>query len=149
MGCVSLGLTFPKYKKMSGKKLKYVLMAVVALLVVWFVKDAFTQPGVQDLPGGFEEVAFYRNENNTGPIVRIYAVTLEEASVDQMRQYGDFMPHTKYGTTKVYFFKKGQPAPAEVSPEGENIAEEFQQSCLAKYEKDAMGQVSLVEQPFK
>ncbi|WP_181309048.1 hypothetical protein [Rufibacter sp. XAAS-G3-1] len=134
---------------MSGKKVKYILIAVFAVLMAWFIKDAFTQPGVQDLTGGFTEVAFYRNENNTGPIQRIYAVTVSDSLWEQMQQYGDYMPHTKYGTTKVYFFRQGQPAPAAVSPGEQNFDPQFQPHCLAKYEKDAMGQVSLVKRPFR
>jgi hypothetical protein len=134
---------------MTGKKLKYVLLAAVAAMIIWFVKDAFTQPGVDDLSGDFTEVAMYRNENNTGPIQRIYAVTLSDTLWDQMQQYGDFMPHTKYGTTTVYFFLKGQPAPQKVYPGTENFEPQFQKHCVAKYEKDAMGQVSLVKWPFR
>jgi hypothetical protein len=134
---------------MSGKKVKYLLIAVFAVLILWFIKDAFTQPGVDDLPGDFTEVALYRNENNTGPIQRIYAVTVAGTLWDQMQQYGDFMPHTKYGTTKVYFFLEGQPAPGQVFPGDKHFDARFEQDCLAVYEKDAMGQVSLVKWPFR
>ncbi|MFB9863557.1 hypothetical protein [Rufibacter immobilis] len=134
---------------MSGKKLKYALIAVCAVLMFWFMKDAFTQPGVQDLQGNFEEVALYRNENNTGPIQRIYAVTVADTLWEQMQQYGDYMPHTKYGTTTVYFFPKGQPAPESVTPGEQNFDAQFQPQCLAVYQKDAMGQVSLVKWPFR
>lgn len=134
---------------MAGKKLKYILIAVFVLLVGWFLKDALTQPGVRDLPGDFEEVAVYRNENNTGPIKRIYAVTVADTLWDQMQQYGDFMPHTKYGTTTVYFFLKGQPVPQQVVPGEQNFDARFQEDVLAVYEKDAMNQVSLVKWPFR
>ncbi|WP_192822008.1 hypothetical protein [Rufibacter sp. LB8] len=134
---------------MKNKKLKYLLLAAFAVLVVWFMKDALTQPGPQDLPGQFEEVALYRNENNTGPIQRIYAATVTDTLWDQMQAYGDFMPHTKYGTTKVYFFLKGQPAPTEVFPGEQNFDQQFNQHCLAVYEKDAMGQTRVVQWPFK
>lgn len=134
---------------MSGKKLKYLLLTIFAALVIWFVYDSFSQPGPGDLEGNFKEVAFYRNENNTGPIIRIYAVTVSDTLWQEMQQYGDFMPHTKYGNTKVYFFPEGQPVPAQLLPEGENIAQQFQQHCLARYEKDAMSQVSFIKQPFR
>ncbi|QHL87650.1 hypothetical protein GU926_09455 [Nibribacter ruber] len=134
---------------MSGKKVKYLLIALGALLVVWFVKDAFTQPSIDDLSGEFMEVAFYRNENNTGPIQRIYAVTVEDTLWDQMQQYGEFMPHTKYGNTKVYFFLQGQPVPETLAPGQQNFDAQFEKYCLAKFEKDAMGQVSFVKRPFR
>lgn len=111
-------------------------------LVAWFFWDAFSQPGVQDLRGGFEEVAFYRNENNTGPIQRIYAITVAEPENAEMEAYGYYMPYTKYGTTKVYFFKKGSPVPKVLVPGEHNFPESFQPYVLAIYEKDAMSQVS-------
>ncbi|AKQ46586.1 hypothetical protein TH63_14640 [Rufibacter radiotolerans] len=134
---------------MTGKNLKYMLLAVLAAFVIWFVKDAFTQPGVNKLSGDFTEVALYRNENNTGPIKRIYAVTTADTLWNQMQQYGDFMPHTKYGTTTVYFFLKGKPVPEKVYPGEQNFDVQFQEQCIARYEKDAMGQVSLVKRPFR
>ncbi len=124
------------------KHIKFVLTFAVAALAIWFIFDAFNQPGVQDLRGKFEEVATYRNENNTGPVIRIYAVTVAEPEAAEMEQYGNYMPHTKYGNTRVYFFKKGSPVPDKVYPGDENFPATFQQYLLAQYEKDAMGTVS-------
>ena len=133
---------------MNKRRRKYLIGLVVALLIFWFIADAVNEPGVQDLQGNFEEVAFYRNENNTGPIVRIYAVTLTDTLWHEMEQYGNYMPHTKYGNTKVYFFQKGQPVPENVSPGEENFSAELQKYCLARYEKDSMGKVSFRKYPF-
>jgi len=133
---------------MNKSRRKYLIGLVVALLVIWFIADAVDEPSVQDLKGNFEEVAFYRNENNTGPIIRIYAVTLTDTLWQEMEQYGNFMPHTKYGNTRVYFFLQGQPIPKEVYPGEENFPAELQKYCLARYEKDAMGNVSFRKYPF-
>lgn len=133
---------------MSGKKLKYILIAIAAVLVFWFISDSFSQPGPQDLNGDFKEVAFYRNENNTGPIVRLYAVTVADTLWQEMRQYGDYMPHTKYGTTRVYFFRKGSPVPEKLFPGEENFDPKLNAYCLGSYEKDAMSQVSFKKDPF-
>jgi hypothetical protein len=92
-------------------KPKYLALGAVALLLGWFVYDSLSQPTGQDLPGNFQEVATYRNENNMGPIVRVFAVTVADTLWTEMRQYGDLMPYTKYGNTKVYFFRQGQPVP--------------------------------------
>jgi hypothetical protein len=107
------------------------------------------QPGVQDLKGNFTEVAFYRNENNTGPVIRIYAVAVEDTLWEEMKKYGNYMPHTKYGNTKVYFFAKGKSAPSKVFPGEENFEKDYQPFCLALYEKDAMSGVSFQKNPFK
>lgn len=128
-------------------KLKHILIIVAIALIGWFVYDSLSQPGPQDLEGNFKETAFYRNENNTGPIIRIYAVTVSDTLWSQMQQYGDFMPHTKYGNTKVYFFLEGK-APTTVQPDIPNIAVNFQSNCIALYEKDAMSQVNFTRHPF-
>lgn len=130
-------------------KLKYLALGAIALLLGWFVCDSLSQPTAQDLPGNFQEVAAYRNENNTGPITRVYAVTVADTLWRQMRQYGDFMPHTKYGNTKVYFFRRGRPAPKAVQPGEISFSPEFNKYCLAKYEKEVMGNVTFERYPVR
>ncbi|WP_347157899.1 hypothetical protein [Pontibacter chitinilyticus] len=130
-------------------KLKPLLIAIAVALILWFIYDSFSQPGPQDLKGNFKEVAMYRNANNTGPIVRVYAVTVADTLWREMQAYGDFMPHTKYGNTKVYFFRQGSPVPSEVLPAEPNIAPAYQAYVLARYEKDAMGQVAFIKKPFR
>jgi hypothetical protein len=132
---------------MSSKSVKYLLSLLAAALIIYFIYDSFSQPSVDDLKGDFKEVAFYRNENNTGPIVRIYAVTLADTMWQEMERYGNYMPHTKYGTTRVYFFLNKQPFPEQVQPGEPNFNLQFAPYTLARYEKDAMGQVSFVKSP--
>ncbi|MBB6612286.1 hypothetical protein H7F15_14645 [Pontibacter sp. Tf4] len=129
-------------------KLKHILLALTVVLIGWFIYDSFSQPGPDDLEGDFKETAFYRNENNTGPIIRIYAVTVSDTLWSQMQQYGEYMPHTKYGNTKVYFFPEGKPAPTEVQPGNQPIPAPFRENCLGVYEKDAMSQVTFTRYPF-
>ena len=133
---------------MNKRRRKWLAGIGISLLLIWFIADAMNQPGVQDLKGGFREVAFYRNENNTGPIIRIYAVTVADTSWQEMEQYGNFMPHTKYGNTTVYFFRQGSPAPNQLRPGQENFNPELNPHCLAKYQKDVMGNVSFKRFPF-
>jgi hypothetical protein len=128
--------------------LKNILILITIALIAWFIYDSFSQPGPQDLKGDFKEVAFYRNENNTGPIIRIYAVTTSDTLWQEMQAYGNYMPHTKYGNTTVYFFPKDKPVPTQVSPNSNNIPAQYRQHVLAVYEKDAMGQVSFKKHPF-
>ncbi|AKD05626.1 hypothetical protein POKO110462_05260 [Pontibacter korlensis] len=130
-------------------KLKHILIALSVALVGWFIYDTLSIPSVDDLDGNFKEVAMYRNENNTGPVVRIYAVTVEDTLWQQMQTYGDMMPHTKYGNTKIYYFLNNKPVPSEVHPGGSNFEERFQEFAVARYEKDAMSQVSFVQYPFR
>lgn len=134
---------------MSTRYVFYALILVVAALMVWIISDTVTQPGISDLEGEFEELAFYRNENNTGPIVRIYAVYASDTLWDQMRAYGEFMPHTKYGNTKVYFFSSKENAPNMLRPDEPNFDEGYNAYCMGFYEKSAMGQERFVKYPFK
>jgi hypothetical protein len=129
------------------KKLKSIHILALAglLLAIFIVINSMSQPGVQDLEGNFEQVAMYRNENNTGPVIRLYAVTVNDTLWTEMEQYGNFMPHTKYGITKVYFFLEGSPTPANLQP-GQPLAPAYAPYCIATYEKDAMSGVAFIKQ---
>lgn len=128
---------------------KFFIAVLVIFLIGWMLKDTFTQSGIEDLKGGFKEIASYRNENNTGPVQRIYSVTVKDTTAAQLQAYGDLMPHTKYGNTKVYYFLEGKEAPTKLSPGDVNFDANFNQNCFALYEKSAMGNVGLLKWPFK
>lgn len=134
---------------MSSKKIFYLLSFVVMLLVIWFVYESFNQPGVGQLNGDYKEIAFYRNENNTGPVKRIYAVYTPSKEWAELEQYGKYMPHTKYGTTTVYFFDEEANTPQKLNSTSPYFETAYQRSCVAVYEKNAMGQESFTIQPFK
>ena len=129
---------------MKTNKLKYIFFLVIAVIVVYITVNSFSQPGVSDLNTEFREVAFFRNENNTGPVIRIYAVTVSDTLWNELEQYAGFMPHNKYGNTKVYFFSKNQPHPTSVRPGEANFDQEFEQYILATYEKDGLGRESFI-----
>lgn len=133
---------------MSGKKIFPLLLLFSLLAGVIMTWHALSQPGIKDLKGNFKEAALYRNENNTGPVTRIYAVSVKDTLWEEMLQYGEFMPHTKYGTTRVYFFQEGSPIPNQLQPGTENFPSHYQAYCLAMYEKSAMGGVRLLRNPF-
>ncbi|MFC0264053.1 hypothetical protein [Fontibacter flavus] len=134
---------------MSTRYVFYALILVVAAIMIWIISETVTQPGISDLEGEFEELAFYRNENNTGPIVRIYAVYASDTLWDQMKSYGEFMPHTKYGNTRVYFFNSKKNAPNALRSNEPNFDEVYNSSCIGFYEKSSMGQERFVKYPFR
>lgn len=134
---------------MKNKQLKYFLAVSFFVLIAYILYDSFSQPNTNDLKGNFKEAALYRNENNTGPITRIYAVTVDGRPWAEMQQYGDMMPYTKYGTTTVFFFSSNQPVPQKLTPGKVNFENKFNIHCLGKYLKDANGQVSFKQFPFK
>lgn len=130
------------------KNKKNLLLIVLAIIIGYIVYDSASQPTVADLQGGFREVAVYRNENNTGPIVRVYAVSVQDTLSKDMLKYGDLMPYTKYGTTTVYFFNAAKPFPNNLAASEPHFDPGLSPNCLAVYRKDANGQVSLDEKPF-
>ncbi|MGY6744707.1 MAG: hypothetical protein ACXIUQ_18370 [Cecembia sp.] len=134
---------------MSNRIVFYALILSVLVIVVWIISDTLDQPSVVDLEGEFVETAFYRNENNTGPVVRIYAVHTPDTSWNAMKAFGEFMPHTKYGNTKVYFFNTLENSPKEIRPEKPHFDQIYEPFCLGFYEKNAMGQERFVQFPFK
>lgn len=125
------------------KNKKNLLLLALAIVIGYIVYDSTSQPTVADLQGGFREVAMYRNENNTGPIVRVYAVSVQDTLSKDLRQYGDLMPYTKYGTTTVYFFNAAKPFPKSLTASEPHFDRKFAASCIATYRKDANGQVSM------
>lgn len=125
------------------------LLFLVIAGLIYMMKDAFWQPGPQDLKGNFKETAFTRNENNTGPILRLYSVSLQDTLWKEMETYGNFMPHTKYGLTKVYFFLQGTETPSEISLETQLPPAQYLKNCVGMYVKDANSQAHLTRFPFK
>ncbi|TCC89490.1 hypothetical protein EZ428_17515 [Pedobacter frigiditerrae] len=134
---------------MRIKKQNIFIIIIVLVIIGWMLKDMLTQTGIEDLKGGFKEFATYRNENNTGPIQRIYVVTVKDTLNAQLIEYGNLMPHSKYGNTKVYFFLEGASTPTTLSPGEINFDAKYNSSCLALYEKGAMGNFGLLKNPFK
>ncbi|RZK59654.1 MAG: hypothetical protein EOO91_04465 [Pedobacter sp.] len=134
---------------MRFKKQNIFLIIIVLGIIGWVFSDMFGQPSTEDLKGGFKEVATYRNDNNTGPIQRVYAVTVKDTSNAQLVDYGNLMPHSKYGNTKVYYFIAGVSVPTNLLPGDVNFDKKYNSSCFAVYEKGAMGNFGLVKNPFR
>lgn len=134
---------------MRNKRVRIIAGLAIAVIAVVIAMNTFTQSGVSGLKGGFTEVAKYRNENNTGPIQHIFVVTVKDTAEAQLEDYGNFMPHHKYGNTKVYFFVKGTPVPKILQPGNVNFDPKFNSGCFALYEKSAMGNFSVSRQPFR
>jgi hypothetical protein len=131
---------------MKNKK-TYILLAALAIIAV-MIWNMLTTPGINELKGNFKEVAFIRNEQNTGPVLRMYAVTVQGEPWKEMEQYGNYMPHTKYGTTRIYFFSADKAYPSTLVLGDYSIPREMEENCIAIYEKDGMSQVTFKKYPF-
>lgn len=92
-------------------------MVIPILVLLGFIlKDSFNQKSIADLPGGFKEVAFVRNEQNKGGIIRVYAVTVGDVLNADYTACVDLMPVNDYGSvTTVYFFDRTSPYPTTLS----------------------------------
>lgn len=67
------------------------------------------------LPGGFDEVAYVRNENNLGTVVLYYAFTVSDTANADYMALGQTLPFNKTsGITTAFFFDKTEPAPNEL-----------------------------------
>jgi len=125
-------------------------MLIVALLIAgvifWL---SFTGPGVNDLDGNFREIDAWQNENNTGPVNRVYIVTVSDTLWSEMERYGDYMPHSKMGTTNVWFFLDSQPFPNNVIPGESPFSAVYQSASVGRYVKDNMSQSRLIKKPFQ
>lgn len=131
------------------KKYKVYILALSVLIIIAIIWNTITEPGIKDLKSDFKEVVFIRNEQNTGPVIRIYAVSLNSENWEEMEQYGNYMPHTKYGTTRIYFFLNNTDLPEELNFGEANIPERYKKNCIAIYEKDGMSRISIRKYPFQ
>ncbi|MBC7745355.1 MAG: hypothetical protein H7096_09660 [Flavobacterium sp.] len=129
----------------KGFKLKYLVLIVLVAGIIWMLKDSFFQPGVKDLSGNFEEIAFNRNENNTGPVNRIYAVSVADTLFKEMIAYGNLQPHTKYGTTKVYFFRNRTLSPKSINVTEPHFNLRYNADCIGVYTKNGMSEISFAK----
>lgn len=132
---------------MKKNKLYLFILSIAAVAgMIWSV---LKEPGINELKSNFKEVAFIRNEQNTGPVIRIYAVVMDTEDRNEIELYGNYMPHTKYGTTKVYFFLSNKPYPKSLKFGDINIEDEYKANCVAIYEKNGMSQSAVILNPYK
>lgn len=104
-------------------------------------KESFFQPGMERFEGKYKTLGTYRNENNTGPVIRIYAVKAIDSDFTWMEEYGNSLPHTKYGRTMVFFFKDEIDEEIKLSPKEPHFLESLRPYLIGSYEKTPMGEV--------
>jgi len=103
---------------MKGKRKFWIIAIGLILLLGYGIWEAYNQPSIKDLPGDFEEVAFVRNEQNKGGIMRVYAVTVGDMTNAKFDACADMFPTNDYGSiTKIYFFDKSKPFPINLAIE--------------------------------
>lgn len=131
------------------KQYKPMFKVAVAVIVIATLWNAFSQPGLDDFNSTFTEVYLSRNENNTGPVDRVYIITSSDSIFSEMELYGKLMPYSKQGTTKVYFFDANKPYPKTAKRGKVNFDSQFDEYCLARYSKNSYGATTFSVFPFK
>jgi hypothetical protein len=129
----------------SSKIIFWIIALIVGGLVVYISLDSLSQPGMERFEGKYKELSSFRNENNTGPVVRVYAIKALDNSKEWMREYGDAMPHTKYGRTVVFFFSDEIDQEIELSPTDPYFEIGLQPYVIATYQKSPMGDLSFTD----
>lgn len=124
----------------NNKWIFYVLGALVCFLLYQITSESLSQHGLSAFEGKYEELSFYRNENNTGPVIRVYAIRALDEDRSWMKDFADAQPHTKYGKTLVFFFTQELNQKIDLSPTEPYFPEEFKSLLIAQYEKTPMGE---------
>lgn len=118
------------------KKNKRVWLIIIPILAIlaFMLKDSFTQKSIEDLPGDFKEVAFVRNEQNKGGIIRIYAISVGNPAQADYQACIDLLPVNDYGSsTTAYFFDKNAPYPTSLKVEAPHYdGKQFQAIQISK-----------------
>ncbi len=126
---------------MKRNSLVMFLLGVTVVAVLFLiVKESFSGTGTSAYQEQFEELGYYRNENNTGPVLRLYAYRALTRDPKIMKEFADLLPHTKYGRTLVFFFEDAVNDSVALSPEVPHISPSLQPQLLATYEKTPMGE---------
>lgn len=121
-----------------------ILLGITVFIVLAvIVTESFSEQGIAAYQDQFEEVGYYRNENNTGPVLRIYAYQTQVEDPEVLKSFADLLPHTKYGRTLVFFMHESVKAPLVLSPESPHFPASLSPSIFAKYEKTPMGEQQL------
>ncbi len=130
------------------KKKQFIWLSLFLILIIAIlVSDSWGLSQPSKLKGGFTEVAFFRNQNNAGPVVRIYAVTVKHSTDALYKEYGDAMPYTLHGNTKVFFFDSNKLAPEKLSFDYPHFDTDIYQSILV-YERNGADKITLKKTVF-
>lgn len=114
---------------------------VICLIVVFYNFSSI--PSRNDIPGGFDEVAYVRNENNLGTILLYYAFTVKDQEGADYDALGKTLPFNKSsGITTAFIFDKESPAPNKLTLDPPHF-DTTQYKPIAVYVIDKVGNRTL------
>jgi len=114
---------------------------IIVIVIAVIVSDSSLLTNAEKIRGGFTETAFKRNENNSGPVIRLYAVKVDSPLVADFEGYGNSMPHTEHGTTKIFYFDAAKGSPNKISLEAPYY-DTNKYEAISIFQKNAVGNVS-------
>ena len=101
---------------MKKNKKVWFLAIPLILLLGYLIYDSYSQPSLKNISGDFEEVAFVRNEQNKGGIIRIYAVTVGDIMHADYKAAAELFPTNDFNSvTRIFFFDKKNDYPTTLS----------------------------------
>ncbi len=128
--------------------MKKIILMISVIVIGLIFYSLFESENINSLGGNFKELAFERNENNTGPIQRIYAYSIEDTLWSEMQKHADLLPHTKYGTTEVYYFLDNKISELQLKLSLKGINQEAKSKCIAHAIKNGQSRLMFKKNPF-
>lgn len=128
--------------------MKKIILMISVIVIGLIFYSLFETENINSLEGNFEELAFERNENNTGPVQRVYAYSVEDTLWSEMKKHADLLPHTKYGTTEVFYFLENEVSEFQLNFNTKGINQEAQSYCIAYSIKDGQSSLKFNQYPF-
>lgn len=126
---------------MKRNKILFNFLALLVGIVIYkIIALSLTQPGLKQWEGKYEELDYFRNENNTGPVIRVLAIRVLDEDLEWMKEFGDAQPHSKYGRTLVFFFKPTLSEKIELASKEPFFDEKLRTYLVAQYEKTSMSE---------
>ncbi|HET8859316.1 hypothetical protein [Marivirga sp.] len=129
--------------------MKKIILLIAVVIIGLIFYSLFSVENINSLNGDFKELAFNRNENNTGPVKRVYAFSIEDTLWAEMKKHADLLPHTKYGSTEVFYFLENQISDKEVKVTLKGINSDFQKVCIGYSMKDGQSRLNFKKYPFQ
>lgn len=126
------------YKVVLMKRSVWIWMATVAVFAGVMVYQYLQLDNASKLKGGFERVAYVRNENNQGGIYQYYAYTVKDIQNAEYTALVEMLPLSgKTGLTTIYFFDKKKEYPQTLSLNPPHFDEKY--IPIKIFERDKRG----------
>ncbi|WP_375579005.1 hypothetical protein ABWH96_18610 [Marivirga tractuosa] len=135
------------HKKEKWMKKIILLIAVIVVALIFY--SLLSTENINSLKGDFKELAFERNGNNTGPVRRVYVFSVKDTLWSEMTKHADLLPHTKYGTTEIYYFLESEISKDKIKLSLKGLNSIVRPLCIAHAIKNGQGNLNIKKYPYK